>query len=304
MLFMKLNRFIFIIVMFLVSINFVDARELDCNKTLRIGSRGNSVKILQKRLNTVSDCDLIVDGIFGNGTRACVVKFQYEYGLSSDGVVGYNTCSMLNSDLEEFDEYSDIDIRDGNYLIVVSDTKVYSSSSSSSTILEEASFGKIYEYVSNSKNWYKIVNDDGDYGYVKASKIRTTFIMVDVSEQRLIYFKHNELILDTKVVTGMKNNHDTPVGYYIIRKNNKERSRTLRGRNDNGSEYQAYVDYWMPFITSRGIGFHDASWRSGDEFGGSTYIYDGSHGCVNMPHDAAKALYRAITYDEDVIIRK
>lgn len=302
---MKLRRIIFLILMIVVSINYVDAKELDCNSTLRRGSRGNSVKVLQKRLNAVTDCNLVVDGIFGKGTYACVVKFQDEYGLSTDGVVGYKTCSMLNSDIEEFDEYSDVEIQDGNYLIVVDDdSKVYSSSSNTSSVIEKASFGKIYEYISHSKSWYKIITDDGSYGYIKTSKIRTTFIMVDISEQRLIYFKHNELIIDTNVVTGMKNSHDTPIGYYMLRKYNKERNRTLRGRNDNGTKYEAYVDYWMPFITDRGIGFHDADWRSGDEFGGSTYIYDGSHGCVNMPHSAAKNLYRAITYDEDVIIRK
>ena len=116
--------------------------------------------------------------------------------------------------------------------------------------------------------------------------------------------KHNEVVIDTNVVTGMMGSHDTPTGYYMVRKANKQRERTLRGTNDNGSKYSSYVEYWMPFITSRGIGFHDASWRSSDEFNDSTYTYDGSHGCVNMPSNQAKKLYKAITYDEDVIIRE
>ena len=302
-----LKRIISIILIFIISINNVDAKELDCDRTLKRGNSGEKVKILQKRLNQVMDCNLEVDGVFGRKTYACVVRFEERYDLEIDGVVGKETCSMLNEDLEEYEIDEDskkTEISDGNYLIVIKDnTAIYSSPSIDSDIIDEASFGKIYNYTDNSNSWYEIESDDGEYGYIKKSKVRTSFIMVDISEQRLIYLKNKELILDTHVVTGMNDKHDTPTGYYIVKKDNKQKERTLRGTNDNGTKYAAYVDYWMPFITSRGIGFHDASWRDEDEFNDSTYIYDGSHGCVNMPFDAAKTLYKAITYDEDVIIR-
>ena len=52
----------------------------------------------------------------------------------------------------------------------------------------------------------------------------------------------------------------------------------------------------MPFITSRGIGFHDATWRSNSQFyNKDTYLTNGSHACVNMPHSNAKQLYNLIT---------
>ena len=38
-----------------------------------------------------------------------------------------------------------------------------------------------------------------------------------------------------------------------------------------------------------GIGFHDASWRG--KFGGSIYKTAGSHGCVNLPLNAAKFIF-------------
>ena len=300
-----IKKLFFITLVFITSINYVNAKELNCSKTLRRGSTGNSVKTLQKKLNQVMDCDLVVDGVFGRKTYACVVKFEDIYGLETDGVVGPETCKALNDDLEEYDENIRNEIEDGNYLIVIkNNSKIYDFPSTSANIINKANFGEIYNYVSNTKSWYEIVNEDGETGYIKKNKIRTSFIVVDISEQKLIYFKHNEVIIDTNVVTGMKNNHDTPTGYYIVKKYNKQRHRTLKGKNDDGTDYEAYVDYWMPFITERSIGFHDASWREEDEFNDSTYIYDGSHGCVNMPFDAAKALYKAITYDEDVIIRK
>ncbi len=55
-------------------------------------------------------------------------------------------------------------------------------------------------------------------------------------------------------------------------------------------EYETPVDYWMPF--NGGIGMHDASWRG--SFGGTIYMYSGSHGCINMPHSKAGELYSMI----------
>lgn len=294
-----------IIILFSISINSVKADGLNCSNTLRRGNTGNNVKSLQRKLNNVMDCDLDVDGVFGRETYSCVVKFQKKYKLSVDGVVGKQTCGKLNKDLSyEEDSYDELELRDGNYLVVVSkNAKIYDINSTDADVIERPSFGEIYKYISGDDNWYKVEIDDG-YGYIKTSNIRTTFIMVDISDQRLQYMKHNEVVVDTSVVTGMMDNHDTPVGYYVIRKANKQRGRTLRGTNDDGSKYSAYVEYWMPFITSRGIGFHDASWRGSSEFNDSTYMYDGSHGCVNMPSSEARKLYRALTYDEDVIIRE
>ena len=58
----------------------------------------------------------------------------------------------------------------------------------------------------------------------------------------------------------------------------------------------------MPFVVDRGIGFHDATWRSA--FGGNIYEYSGSHGCVNLPPNAAKSLYGKITSDVYVCVRQ
>ena len=46
----------------------------------------------------------------------------------------------------------------------------------------------------------------------------------------------------------------------------------------------------MPF--NGGIGFHDANWR--DTFGGTIYMYNGSHGCVNWPVDKAAEVFDSV----------
>ena len=55
----------------------------------------------------------------------------------------------------------------------------------------------------------------------------------------------------------------------------------------------------MPF-RANAWGLHDASWRS--SFGGSIYVYNGSHGCVNLPSSAAAELYEIIDVGCPVLI--
>ena len=62
--------------------------------TLRIGSRGSSVKTLQSILNE-HGAHLTVDGIFGNLTKLAVISFQGLNDLQKDGIVGRKTWEKL-----------------------------------------------------------------------------------------------------------------------------------------------------------------------------------------------------------------
>lgn len=71
---------------------------------LRIGSVGESVRILQENLNRVAAKNsaipkVVADGIFGPLTQASVIAFQRYYGLTPDGIVGPLTWNRL-MDLE------------------------------------------------------------------------------------------------------------------------------------------------------------------------------------------------------------
>lgn len=66
--------------------------------TLRRGSRGNFVAILQYMLRR-EGYDLSPDGAFGAKTDAAVRAFQSDNGLASDGIVGANTWALLNRTL-------------------------------------------------------------------------------------------------------------------------------------------------------------------------------------------------------------
>lgn len=122
--------------------------------------------------------------------------------------------------------------------------------------------------------------------------IGNTYVEVDLGNQHLWYYKEGTLIMDTDFVSGTYTISDrrTPSGTYSLMY--KQKDQVLRGtrRSDGTYEYESPVKYWMPF--NGGIGFHDASWRY--SFGGSIFMYSGSHGCVNLPSSMASELYENI----------
>lgn len=63
--------------------------------TLRQGSRGVYVLILQDALNALGYTTYTLDGVFGGNTRNALIAFQRNNGLGSDGVCGCSTWTRL-----------------------------------------------------------------------------------------------------------------------------------------------------------------------------------------------------------------
>ena len=78
-------------------------------RTLREGSTGEDVKVLQMKLRNVRERDndrdsrnrARIDGIFGPLTHQDVIDFQNDVGLEQDGVVGARTWDALDSIVPE-----------------------------------------------------------------------------------------------------------------------------------------------------------------------------------------------------------
>ena len=130
-------------------------------------------------------------------------------------------------------------------------------------------------------------------GFIRGKDdIGDTYIEVDMTEQKLYYYEAGSLVLETDIVTGnAKRNWDTPAGVNYV--NAKQMNRTLRGEG-----YATPVKYWMP--VKGNIGIHDAKWR--DEFGGTIYQTNGSHGCINVPLEKMGELYEAVEIGTPVIM--
>jgi hypothetical protein len=64
-------------------------------KTIRRGSKGEEVEMLQQALNAHGYGPLTVDGDFGRGTQQVVYQFQQSQSLTADGIVGPSTWNAL-----------------------------------------------------------------------------------------------------------------------------------------------------------------------------------------------------------------
>lgn len=113
-------------------------------------------------------------------------------------------------------------------------------------------------------------------------KFYPDFVLVDLSEQRAIFYKNGMRVLADNCVTGdAKKGYHITVGIHQI--TFKDTNRTLKG-----SYGEAFVKYWMRF-TAGGQGLHDAGWRR--NFGSQIYVSNGSHGCVNLPRETAATIF-------------
>lgn len=118
--------------------------------------------------------------------------------------------------------------------------------------------------------------DGPDYG--------DSYVEINLTAQHLFLYIDGELIVESDFVSGcVANGNATPGGAFPI--TYTERDATLRG-----ADYATPVSYWMPF--NGNIGMHDLTSRK--KFGGDVYITNGSHGCINLPFDAAKTIFEHV----------
>ena len=122
--------------------------------------------------------------------------------------------------------------------------------------------------------------------------ISLTHVEVDLDNQQLTFIKNGTVIVNTNIVTGMVGSHRTPIG--LSEAHNKQTNCTL-----TGADYEVFVKYWVSVIGDS-IGLHDASWRS--VFGGDQYIFNGSHGCINIPEAAMVKIFNNIEDGTPVLI--
>lgn len=145
-------------------------------------------------------------------------------------------------------------------------------------------------------------------GYVSSTNLEEllgTFVVVDISNQELKLYSDNEVILTTPVVTGKPS---SPSDQGIFEIYNISGPRYLVGPN-----YKSFVDVMMKY--NGGEGLHDAEyhqnddgfkhgWREKSEFGGETYLTDGSHGCVNMMHDDVMYVKEHVKVGTKVLVKQ
>lgn len=153
-----------------------------------------------------------------------------------------------------------------------------------------------------------LVKVDDYIGYVDKEALNDligTFVVIDISNQELKLYQDNAVILKTPVVTGAPG---TPSDEGLFEIYHISHNRYLVGPG-----YRSYVDIMMKY--NGGEGLHDAQyhtnddgfshgWRSISEFGGQTFLTDGSHGCINMLHDDVMEVADYVDIGTKVLVKK
>ncbi len=90
---------IIVATMFLLTLilcTILTTNQVASAEVLKVGSKGETVKALQKELKNQGYYSGKVDGVYGNGTKNAVRKMQKAYGLTADGIAGNKTLKALN----------------------------------------------------------------------------------------------------------------------------------------------------------------------------------------------------------------
>lgn len=112
-------------------------------------------------------------------------------------------------------------------------------------------------------------------------------IVVDKSNQTATVYQNEQAVKTFTVCTG-SNKHETPNGNFTIWL--RYDVQTMRGTNDDGSQYVSPGVKWVSYFTKDGVAFHTASWNyTGIKIGDP--VNYGSHGCVNMYEEDSKWIY-------------
>lgn len=155
-------------------------------------------------------------------------------------------------------------------------------------------FAEVYKELDNSL----LIRTIDGFGYIdktKLEKVEGNIAVVDISNQELRLYQDDSLVMITPVVTGTYQNasRESDKGLYEI----------FKERHNLWITESAYVNNMLNY--NRGEGLHDAHrWRQPYEFGGCTYLTNGSHGCINMPLDAANYASEVLDVGDKVLVKQ
>lgn len=127
-----------------------------------------------------------------------------------------------------------------------------------------------------------------------SNDIGGTYVEICITKQEMWCYQNGQLVVDTPVVTGDHGlGWDTPSGHvYSI--HGKEKDTVFPETQTEN------IAYWLPFVDQSGI--HDSWWRNDSEYGGNTYLTNGSHGCINTPKEAAGKIFDVMDVGYPVVV--
>ncbi|MEI6267020.1 MAG: L,D-transpeptidase family protein [bacterium] len=119
------------------------------------------------------------------------------------------------------------------------------------------------------------------------------YVDINLSTQTMLACERGGInCREWRVMTG-KNSTPTPVGTFLVL--GRTANFWMTGLEGTPEAYRLWVPY-ATWFKGGGYAIHSASWRnnnpeSSNGFGNQSYTWNGSHGCVNSPDDAAAFIY-------------
>ena len=200
--------------------------------TLKKGSQGAAVKLLQKRLKELGYYKSWVDGDYGNETVTAVKNFQRKNGLSVDGVAGSTTLKKLNST-------SAIDVNGKT-----EEDKKEESSSSDGSLKKGSQGEKVKELQRRLKElgYYKDYVD-GDYGDATVKAVKAFQKMNGLTEDGVAGSTTLKKLNDDKAIKADGSSYDSLSTAQTLKKGDSGvQVKALQKRLKELGYYKDYVD--------------------------------------------------------------
>ena len=239
----------------------------------------------------IATFDLGLDGLaeiitYSNASDRPYLNLYNNYGerLNSFLVFNENFSGGFNFDYQGYQLFLGAGFGGGPHLKIVDG---YTNTISQFFTAEQNFLGGVMFAVYNDKI-YTLAER-----FATAVMPESQYILIDLSEQKLKYFRDGFAIFDESISSGT-DFYPTPVGQYqILSKSPLAYSYT----------YGLYMPFWMNFYANYGI--HELPyWPSGYREGESHLGTKVSHGCVRLGLGAAEKLYNLATIGTKVYIEE
>lgn len=94
-----------------IYINYINPEKPSIHAISRLGSKGEEVRRIQKKLKSLGFYNGNIDGIYGSATKDAVIAFQKSCGITADGIAGQKTLLFLGlGGSQSSGKYSESDI--------------------------------------------------------------------------------------------------------------------------------------------------------------------------------------------------
>jgi lipoprotein-anchoring transpeptidase ErfK/SrfK len=266
----------------------------DGTRTVQCPNDFNAVRNLQIALNRDKKLDIHLneDGRWVDKTKEAVIAFQKKYKLShTDGWVGKETKIKLDKISRKIKFPKDKKVKQ---VSLMKDQKY-------------TSYGEFKKHV-NLKKSFAVYQDKK---LLASANGKNTKLKIDISQQRVRLYVDGKVALCSPCTTGAKKklepntgiirNQSTPKGTFKIKEKIADKRSTIFGdiyrgkkkvyhgdrrkyKGKSGKYVGASLKNWMR-LTSGGIGLH-----------ASKYVkrYPGSNGCIRLPYEVSKTIFKNV----------